>query len=327
MHDPARPRLRDADASAASPGSAAPGRRAGLDRVWAHHRSSFGIDPPPVRHASGRGHSVAQPGGGTCVVASRRGGEPGALPDRIDGVVVGQGPAHEAAAPGAGGGATGRRPQVTPEDQVSIAVPTGVLLDGALALLAKSGLARLSAEELGRQLLIDGGALRVILVRPTDVPAYVDHGAADLGIVGKDILWETPGSHYELIDLRFGGCRLVLAVPDASGFNGPQTWPPMMRVATKYPRTAVTWFEARGQAVEVVRLHGSVELAPQVGLVDGIIDLTATGRTLRDNRLRIIAVLGSSTARLIANQASLKTRTAAVQSAVSRLREASGHAS
>ena len=101
----------------------------------------------------------------------------------------------------------------------------------------------------------------------------------------------------------------------------------MMRVATKYPRTAVTWFEARGQAVEVVRLHGSVELAPQVGLVDGIIDLTATGRTLRDNRLRIIAVLGSSTARLIANQASLKTRTAAVQSAVSRLREASGHAS
>jgi len=206
-------------------------------------------------------------------------------------------------------------------------VPTGVLLDGALALLAKSGLARLSAEELGRQLLIDGGALRVILVRPTDVPAYVDHGAADLGIVGKDILWETPGSHYELIDLRFGGCRLVLAVPDASGFNGPQTWPPMMRVATKYPRTAVTWFEARGQAVEVVRLHGSVELAPQVGLVDGIIDLTATGRTLRDNRLRIIAVLGSSTARLIANQASLKTRTAAVQSAVSRLREASGHAS
>ena len=215
---------------------------------------------------------------------------------------------------------------MTRDEEVSIAIPTGALHNGALSLLAASGLARLTAEELGRQLLIERDHMRVILVRPSDVPAYVDHGAADLGIVGKDILWETPGSHYELIDLRFGGCRLVLAVPDASSLNGPETWPPMMRVATKYPRTATSWFEARGQAVEVVRLHGSVELAPQVGLVDGIVDLTATGRTLRDNRLRIAALLGSSTARLIANQASLKTRSSAVQSVISRLREASGHA-
>jgi len=213
---------------------------------------------------------------------------------------------------------------VTPEVKVSIAVPTGALLSGALAVLARSGLARLTAEELGRQLLIDRAGARVILVRPADVPAYVDHGAADLGIVGKDILWETPGSHYELVDLHFGDCRLVLAVPDASKLNGPDTWPPMIRVATKYPRTATAWFDAHGQSVEVVRLHGSVELAPQVGLVDGIVDLTATGRTLRENRLRVTAVLGTSTARLIANQASLKTRSVAVQSAVSRLREASG---
>jgi ATP phosphoribosyltransferase len=95
-----------------------------------------------------------------------------------------------------------------------------------------------------------------------------------------------------------------------------------MRVATKYPRTAGEWFEARGQAVEVVRLHGSVELAPQVGLVDGIVDLTASGRTLQENQLRITAILGVSTARLIANQASLKTRSDAVQAAVGRLREA-----
>jgi len=215
---------------------------------------------------------------------------------------------------------------MTRDEQVSVAIPTGALLNGALSLLATSGLARLTAEELGRKLLLERGEVRVILVRPTDVPAYVDHGAADLGIVGKDILWETPGSHYELVDLRFGDCRLVLAVPDASNVNGPDTWPPMMRVATKYPRTSSAWFEARGQAVEVVRLHGSVELAPQVGLVDAIVDLTATGRTLRENRLRIAAVLGSSTARLIANQASLKTRSAAVQSVVSRLREASGRA-
>ena len=95
-----------------------------------------------------------------------------------------------------------------------------------------------------------------------------------------------------------------------------------MRVATKLPKTAAAWFEGRGQAVEIVRLHGSVELAPQVGLVDGIVDLTASGRTLRENRLRIAATLGSSTARLIGNQASLKTRTDAVQAMVARLREA-----
>ena len=210
---------------------------------------------------------------------------------------------------------------MTPHVNVSIAVPTGALLAGALRLLARSRVARLGADEVGRQLLVERPGLRVILVRPADVPAYVDHGAADLGIVGKDVLWETPGSHYELVDLRFGECRLVLAVPDKSQLNGPDTWPPLFRVATKYPRTAASWFESRGQAVEVVRLHGSVELAPQVGLVDGIVDLTATGRTLRENRLRVAALIGSSTARLIANQASLKTRTQAVQAVVSKLRE------
>ena len=205
---------------------------------------------------------------------------------------------------------------------VSIALPTGVLMNGALALLSRSGLANLSADELGRQLMVERSDVRVILVRPADVPAYVDHGAADLGIVGKDILWETPGAHYELVNLCFGECRLVLAVPESSPLNGPETWPPAIRIATKYPRTTTAWFEARGQAVEVVRLHGSVELAPQVGLVDGIVDLTATGRTLHENGLRITAVLGASTARLIANQASLKTRTAPVQAVVSKLREA-----
>ncbi len=215
---------------------------------------------------------------------------------------------------------------MTEETPVSIAVPTGVLLADALRLLGDAGLVTLGAEELGRKLLIDRAGVRVILVRPADVPAYVDHGAADLGIVGKDVLWESPGPHYELADLRFGGCRLVLAVPDASTLDGPATWPPTLRVATKYPRATASWFESRGQAVEVVRLHGSVELAPLVGLVDGIVDLTATGRTLRENRLRVAAVLGESTARLIANQASLKTRTDAVQSVVGRLREASRHA-
>ena len=209
---------------------------------------------------------------------------------------------------------------------VSIAIPTGVLNPGALQLLARSGVAKLKGDDLGRRLLAESGDVRVILVRPADVPAYVDHGAADLGIVGKDILWESPGAHYELVDLNFGPCRLVFAVPQDSPVHGAETWPPLLRVATKYPRTAGAWFEALGQAVEIVRLHGSIELAPQVGLVDGIVDLTATGRTLRENRLRVAAVVGTSTARLIANQASLKTRTAPVQAVVARLREAAGDA-
>ena len=211
------------------------------------------------------------------------------------------------------------------KERVSIAIPTGALLPGALKILGRSGVARLNGAELGRQLLVDRAALRVILVRPADVPAYVDHGAADLGIVGKDVLWESPGAHYELVDLRFGDCRLVLAVPASSQLAGAETWPPLFRLATKYPRTTAAWFEAHGQSVEIVRLHGSVELAPQVGLVDGIVDLTASGRTLRENKLRVAAILGSSTARLIANQASLKTRTAAVQSLVGRLRAAADH--
>jgi ATP phosphoribosyltransferase len=210
--------------------------------------------------------------------------------------------------------------------RVSIALPTGALLPGALKLLSRAGVMRLSAAELGRRLLVERSGVRVILVRPADVPAYVDYGAADLGIVGKDVLWESNGGHYELVDLHFGPCRLVLAVPEESKIGGPETWPPLLRVATKLPRTTASWFEARGQAVEVVRLHGSVELAPQVGLVDGIVDLTATGRTLRENKLRVAATLGSSTARLIGNQASLKTRTDAVQALVGRLREGANNA-
>jgi len=205
---------------------------------------------------------------------------------------------------------------------VSIAVPTGALLPGSLRLLARSGVARITADELGRKLMLERKGLRVVLVRPADVPAYVDNGAADIGVVGKDVLWESDGGHYELVDLGFGGCRMVLAVPERSSLSGPASWPPMMRVATKYPRTTHAYFDHHGQAVEVVRLHGSVELAPQVGLVDAIVDLTATGRTLKENNLRIAAVLGESTARLIANQASLKTRSDAMQALVQRLRGA-----
>lgn len=203
---------------------------------------------------------------------------------------------------------------------ISIAIPTGTLLGGSLDLLGRAGVVRLDREEIGRKLLVEKDGMRVVLVRPTDVPAYVDYGAADLGVVGKDSLWESPGSHYELVDLQFGACSLVVAVPELSPIREPPTWPPSMRVATKYPRATVGFLRAWGQTVEVVQLHGSVELAPLVGLSDAIVDLTDTGRTLRANRLRVVAELGQATARLIANQAALKTRSAEMQSLLARVR-------
>ncbi len=206
---------------------------------------------------------------------------------------------------------------------LTIALPTGALLEGSLDLLDKAGVAKLSPQQLGRRLLIEQDAVRVVLVRPADVFNYVDHGAADLGIVGKDQLWEAVGSSYELVDLGFGGCKLVIAVPEDSPLEGAETWPPTMRVATKYPLATTAFMDRLGRSVDIVRLHGSVELAPQVGLVDAISDLTATGNTLRENRLRIVAEVASSTARLIANQASLKTRGGELQAVVKRMREVS----
>jgi len=207
---------------------------------------------------------------------------------------------------------------------ISIAIPTGTLLEGSLDLLRRAGVADLAPEEIGRKLLVERDGFRVVLVKPADVPAYVDHGSADVGIAGKDQLWESSGSHYELLDLLFGECRLIVAVPDASPLGGPGTWPPSLRVGTKYGLATEQYLGRLGQRAEIVHLHGSVELAPLVGLVDAIVDLTQTGRTLRENRLRIVDEVGCSTARLIANQASLKTRTGAVQALVTRIREALG---
>ena len=208
------------------------------------------------------------------------------------------------------------------DTRVSIALCTGSLLEGSLRLLAAAGIVQLDVKQLGRRLLVEKGGVRIVLVRPSDVAAYVDFGAADLGIVGKDQLWESTGAHYELVDLGFGGCTLVLAVPDGSPLRGPETWPPVLRVATKYPRATAAFFARVGGAADIVPLHGSVELAPQVGLADAIVDLTATGTTLRENRLRVVAEVEASTARLIANQASLKTRSGEVQSLVTRLARA-----
>jgi len=216
---------------------------------------------------------------------------------------------------------------------LTIAVPRGALFDDTVALLERLGLDTEELRSNERKLLFED--IGVITMRPSDVPTYVEAGAADLGVTGKDVLLERaaqgPGEAgreaYELLDLGFGRCTLVLA-----SMAGPD--PALqalrrlgvMRVATKYPRIAARHLEETGRQAEIVEVKGSVELAPLTGLVDGIVDLTATGRTLRENGLRVTSVLGTSTARLIANQASLKTRTASVQSVVSTIREASNRA-
>ena len=156
-------------------------------------------------------------------------------------------------------------------------------------------------------------------MRPTDVPVYVEMGACDCGIVGKDVLWESQRELYEIADLRFGACRLVLAAPEGSVL-ATGSWPASLRVATKYPQAAQRFFAGRGDFPELIRLHGAVELAPSAGLSDGIVDLVATGATMRANRLCEVATIATSTARLVVNVASMKTRSAAVTELATRLR-------
>ena len=201
-----------------------------------------------------------------------------------------------------------------------VAVPNGALLEGACELLGAAGV-DVEASRFDDALLIESGGHRLIKVRPTDVPVYVEMGAADCGIVGKDMLWESHRDAYELVDLRFGRCRLVLAAPEDSSLAAGN-WPPSLRVATKYPHAAVRFFDRINVAADLIKLHGSVELAPATGLADAILDIVATGRTLRANRLVEVAEAGRSTARFIVNQASLKTRSEAVTALAAALRRA-----
>lgn len=206
---------------------------------------------------------------------------------------------------------------------ITLAVPTGYLLAGSLDLLRDAGLADLRPADLGRRLVLDARpGLRLVTVRPQDVPVYVDHGSAQLGIVGKDVLWETERVHYELLDLGFGHCRLVMAALEASPLGSRDTWPPRLRAVTKYMARSRLFFEDQGQDVELIKLYGSVELGPLTGLADCVVDLTATGNTLRANRLREVVEVDRSTARLIANQVGLRTQGPALQEIVTRLRGA-----
>src|SRR6266404_6614710 len=207
---------------------------------------------------------------------------------------------------------------------LTFALPKGRLLDPALQLLSSMGIRGLEVDT-RRLLLTDASRdLRFIFLKPADIPTYVEYGAADLGIVGKDILAEQQPDVYEPVDLGFGFCRLVVAEPrELWERDDPTKWS-WVRVATKYPRLTEQYFSARGVQVELVRLDGSIELAPLVGLADRIVDLVQSGETLRANGLVEVAEITRSTARLIVNRAAMKTEYAAISDLIARLRQC-GH--
>jgi ATP phosphoribosyltransferase len=203
---------------------------------------------------------------------------------------------------------------------LTLALPKGRLLDPALDLLRELGVSGIDPDS--RKLIFrDAGRdLEILLLKPADVPAYVTYGAADLGVVGKDILLEQEPDVYEPLDLGFGFCRLVVAEPRALWErDDPAKWS-WVRVATKYPRLTEEYFSARGIQVEIVRLDGSIELAPLVGLAERIVDLVQSGETLRANGLVEVAEITRSTARVIVNRASMKTEHAAVTRLIDDMR-------
>ena len=203
-----------------------------------------------------------------------------------------------------------------------LAVPRGALLAGTLDLLDRLGVDTAEVRANDRKLLFEDAGL--ITMRPTDVPTYVEAGAADLGITGKDVLAEqSERAVYELLDLRLGPCVMVVAsTAGEDRLDEALRRLGVMRVATKYPRIAARHFERTGRQAEIVEVKGSVELAPLTGLAEGIVDLTATGTTLRENGLVVREEILASTARLIANPVAHKIRAAELDDVVARLREA-----
>lgn len=192
--------------------------------------------------------------------------------------------------------------------KLTIAMPKGRIFEEAVHFLQQAGLQVTAELQDSRKLVIpvENARLEFILAKPTDVPTYVEYGVADVGVVGKDVLLEEERDVYELLDLQIGYCRMMVAgMPDWKPTDAP-------RVATKYPKIASRYFREQGQQVEVIKLNGSVELAPMIGLADRIVDIVSTGRTLKENGLVELEHICEITTRLIANRASYRMKSEAV---------------
>jgi ATP phosphoribosyltransferase len=207
---------------------------------------------------------------------------------------------------------------------LKLAIPRGALWVETLDALDGIGVDTAELRSDSRSLVFSAAGFNLVTMRPSDVPTYVEAGAADLGITGKDVLLEQRDRVvYEILDLGYGACRMVLAARegDESLWESERRLG-AMRIATKYPRVAERFFDETGRQAEVIEVKGSVELAPLVGLADGIVDLVATGRTLKENGLEVREEITSSTARLVANRVSHKLRGPEVDDLVERFREA-----
>lgn len=205
-------------------------------------------------------------------------------------------------------------------NRLTIALSKGRMQDDALALFARAGIIVADSELNSRKLIITSadGRYDFILVKPGDVPTYVEYGVADAGICGRDVLMESRADVHEPLDLKFGHCRIAVAGRrEAVGqdYNLLAT----VRVATKYPRIASDYFHQKGVPIEVIPLSGSVELAPLIGLSDRIVDLVETGRTLKENGLDVIEVITESTARLVVNRASFHLKRIEVGDLIAKL--------
>ena len=199
---------------------------------------------------------------------------------------------------------------------IRIALTKGRLEKDTVGLLEKIGFDCKYVREKGRKLIlpIPDANLEVVLAKANDVITYVEHGVCDIGVVGKDTIMEMGGSFFELVDLGFGRCRFALATKKGSGFYGGYD---IKTIATKYPNVARTYFEAKGMDLEIVKIEGSVELAPLLELSDGIVDIVETGTTLKENGLEVIEDIAPISARLIVNTVSMKLRQSEIEKLVS----------
>src|SRR5918996_5424569 len=204
---------------------------------------------------------------------------------------------------------------------ITIAIAKGRMQESALALLARAGI-RLSEDAINSRrlaLMDETGRYRFIFVKPADVPVYVEHGIADCGVVGRDVLLESEADLLLPLDLGIARCRIVVAAADPEVMTRAVG---MLRVATKYSQIAAAHFGSRGMPVEIIKLSGSVELAPALGLADLIVDLVQTGRTLRENGLTVVEEIAESTGRLVVNRASYQLKSESVAALVQALEAA-----
>ena len=201
-----------------------------------------------------------------------------------------------------------------------IAVAKGRFLAPSLELLSRAGIEFEEDLATSRRLIFDSrdSRYRVILVKPIDAPTYVEYGAADMGITGRDVLLESGADLFQPLDLGFGHCKIAVAAPKGTkSIDG--TDHPTVRVATKYPNIALKFFNSRSIPVEIIPLSGSIELAPQIALADRIVDLVETGKTLAENGMEVVEVIADSSARLVINRASYQTKREEIAGMVGKL--------